>query len=145
MTKEFYSYEKFREDISNSIPILEKENFDAIIGISRGGLTFSHFLAENLDIRRVYSVGTISYNETEKLDDLQLYGIPNFQNEKKILVADDIADSGRTLQKISQHLSKFSEINFQTATIFYKESSVFQPNFFFHKTENWIEFFWNPN
>jgi xanthine phosphoribosyltransferase len=144
LTKEFYSYEKFREDIYNSISVLEKENFDAIIGISRGGLTFSHFLAENLDIRQVYSIGAISYNETEKLDDLQLYGIPNFQNEKKILIVDDIADSGRTLQETLNHFQKFS-IEFKTATIFYKESSVFKPNFFFHKTENWIEFFWNSN
>jgi xanthine phosphoribosyltransferase len=143
MEKEFYSFEDFLKDINEFEETLKREEFSSIIAISRGGLTFAHFLSEKLNIRLVHSIGAISYNETERLSNIRIFDIPENVGQK-VLIVDDIADSGRTLSEVLKRLkNSFQETEFKTATLFYKETSCFTPNLYKHKTKNWIDFFWN--
>ena len=61
----------------------------------------------------------------------------------RVLVVDDIADSGETLKIVMNDLtSKNSKIEFKSATLFYKKSSVYEPDFWINEANDWIDFFW---
>jgi len=144
MKKRFYSYQSFIKDVAkvgNHFP-----EIDSIIAISRGGWTFGHFLAEYLNIRQLFSINSISYNETKKLDKIKVFGVPNIQNSKRVLIVDDISDSGRTLKSVVDKLeSTYPNIDFVTSTLFYGENSKFKPDLYIYKTNEWIDFFWSED
>lgn len=87
-------------------------------------------MAEGLDIRDVQSVKTELYDATEKRDCITLFGSLELQLTKKVLVVDDIADSGGTLDAVMKDLRQdYPQIEFQSATLFYKTSSIVEPDF----------------
>jgi len=44
------------------------------------------------------------------------------------------------------HLQEnFKEIEFKSATLFYKKSSIYEPHFWINEANNWIEFFWEKD
>lgn len=141
--KQYYSYEAFREDTNRLLQKLKSFHPEAIIGIARGGLTLSHALAEGLDIREVQTLRTEFYDVSCKREELTLFGSCDFVDKKRVLVVDDISDSGETLAVIMKHLEeKFPSIEFKSATLFYKHTSKYEPHFWINEAKNWIEFFW---
>jgi hypoxanthine phosphoribosyltransferase len=67
----------------------------------------------------------------------------NLEKHREILIVDDISDSGETFLEVIKKLKdKYPDKNFKSLAIFYKPSSKFKPDFYFHKTDEWIEFFW---
>ena len=146
MKKIYYSYQEFIQDIKVMQKLISSDEVDTVVAISRGGLTFGHFLSESLNIRKVFSINSISYNETQKLKNIEIFGVPDLKNSKKVLVVDDIADSGRTLKSVMEKLeSIYSDVDFKSATLFYSENSIYEPTYFIHKSSEWIEFFWSED
>jgi xanthine phosphoribosyltransferase len=143
--KEFYSYSNFIEDIRSFQKMLPQD-IDTIVAISRGGLTISHFLAEALNIRKVFSINSISYNENEKLENIEVFGIPDLNGSQKVLIVDDISDSGRTFKAINEKLSEYyPKADLSNLAIFYGENSQFEPDYFIYKSSKWINFFWSED
>jgi len=141
--KQYYSYEEFREDTKTLLYKIKSFEPEAIVGIARGGLTLSHAIAEGLDIREVQTFRTELYDVNCKREALTLFGSCNFVDKKRVLVVDDISDSGETLRVIMKHLQEeFPSIEFKSATLFYKYSSKYEPHFWINEAKNWIEFFW---
>ncbi len=70
MEKRYYSYEDF---LADSKDLTEKIDwkFDSIIAIARGGMSLAHLLGEYYDIREVYCINTIGYEDTTKLGKCQ--------------------------------------------------------------------------
>ena len=118
-------------------------DFDTIIPIARGGLTIAHLLGEYYNIRKVYAINTIGYNDTQKLDEVDIFNIPNLKDTKFALIVDDIVDSGDTLTAILNILkNRYPDITFYSASIFYKKSANILPTWYVKETNDWIEFFW---
>lgn len=144
--KQYYSYENFQKDTNSLISKIKRYEVQAIVGIARGGLTLSHAVAEGLNIREVQTLRTELYDASCKRNALSLFGSCHFEGLTKVLVLDDIADSGETLQEIMNYLHKeFQEIEFISATLFYKKSSCYEPHVWVHEAKNWIEFFWEKD
>jgi len=142
----YYSYEAFKVDTNSLIKQVQKAEFDAIIGIARGGLTVAHAMAEGLEIREVQSIRTELYDDTTKREQLSIYDTTLLTNCKKVLVVDDIADSGETLRAVIEYLeAKYKNTEFYSATLFYKETSVYKPHFWINEAKEWIEFFWEKD
>ncbi|MFP4333312.1 MAG: phosphoribosyltransferase [Campylobacterales bacterium] len=138
----YYSYENFRSDM---FTLIDKLDFtpDAILGIARGGLTMAHFLSIALDMREVYSINAVSYQGREQKSDIKIFNIPNLGESKKVLIVDEIIDSGRSMHKIHEVLGEINpDIEFKTAVLFYKKSAVFMPDFYAKEAPDWIDFFW---
>ena len=139
----YYSYENFKNDTNKLIAQVKDSNFDAIVGIARGGLTLSHAVAEGLTIRNVQTIRTELYDSTCKRDELSIFGDCAFNNIKKVLVLDDISDSGDTLKAVMTHFkTEFQDIEFTSATLFYKKTSIYEPDFWINEAKEWIDFFW---
>ncbi|QOY51642.1 phosphoribosyltransferase [Candidatus Sulfurimonas baltica] len=139
----YYSYENFKNDTNRLISQVKNFEFDAIVAVARGGLTLSHAMAEGLNIRDVQSIRTELYDDTCKREELTIFGSAEFTDIKKVLVVDDIADSGDTLNEIMKHLRGcFKDVEFQSATLFYKKTSIYEPDFWINEADDWIDFFW---
>ena len=135
----FYSYEEMKMDLQNN-PIPKP---DAIVAIIRGGMTLAHHLSEIFNIKDVFTINASSYDKTKKLSTPKVWNIPNLTNHEKILIVDDISDSGETFLEVLKKLKeKYPNKIFKTIAIFYKPTSKFKPDFYFHETNEWIEFFW---
>ena len=140
--KEYTPYE-FIEDTKKIVKLVKEYNPEVILPIARGGLCFGHLLSEELDIRDVFCINSIGYDKDKKLDNIKVFNIPTLEN-KRVLVVDDIADSGETLKEVLKVLKeKNPTCEFKTATLFYKKSSIIQPDFTIHEAKEWINYFWN--
>ncbi len=146
MKKEYYSYESFKNDTQALLRELHDTEVDTLIGIARGGLTLAHALAEGLQVRNVQTLSTQLYDDTKKRDCITIIENCLLESTKHAVVVDDIADSGETLLSVMQHLrQKYPKTRFTSATLFYKESSCFEPDIWVRKAECWIEFFWEKD
>jgi hypoxanthine phosphoribosyltransferase len=92
----------------------ETQSFKFIYGVPRGGLVVAVTLSHKLNKPIIMTEPT-----------------PN----ENVLVVDDIADSGNTLQQYK---------DFHIATIFWKAKSTVSPDFYYRKIEEtiWCEFPW---
>ncbi|MDA3078373.1 phosphoribosyltransferase family protein [Campylobacter sp. JMF_06 NA1] len=140
----FYSFEELDKD-SRIIAKQVRDSFapDAIVAIARGGLTFGHALANALDMRTIFSINSIHYADTQKLDTIDVFNIPDLELYKRILLVDDIIDSGDSMVEIKRVLEeKYPKAEIKTAVIFYKSKALIQPDFKIKETDEWINFFW---
>ena len=143
MEKYYYSYEEFLKDIKELNKKIDKFNPDTLLAIARGGLTISHFLGILRENRRVFSLNSIHYDKEKKLNTIDISNIPDLSSAQKVLLIDDISDSGETLNAVKEIIkNRYPNINLQVATIFYKESSIVKPEYYLHPTKAWIDFFW---
>ncbi len=143
MKKRYYPYSEFIKDLNKLIKIIDKP-FDTILPIARGGLSIAHILSEYYNIRAVYGINTIGYDNRDKLDKIEIFNIPNLKNSKRVLIVDDIIDSGDTLSAILELLKeKYPDIIFYSASIFYKKTAKIAPTWYVNQTEEWIDFFWS--
>jgi xanthine phosphoribosyltransferase len=143
MDKLYYSYEDCVADTKILAGKIKLYKPDAMIAIARGGLTLGHMLSEAMQTREIYSLNSIHYDETKKLDTFEIFNIPDLTRLHKVVLVDDIVDSGESMVEILRILrEKYPHCEFKIATIFYKPTALIQPNFSVKEAKAWIEFFW---
>jgi len=141
--KVYYSYENCVEDCRVLIPQIKEYNPDAMIAIARGGLVLGHLLSEALETREIYTLNSIHYDGTKKLDTFNIFNIPDLQGKQKVVLIDDIVDSGESMVEILKILKeKYPTCEFKIATLFYKPTALVQADFTVKEAQHWIEFFW---
>jgi uncharacterized protein len=118
---------------------------DLIVAVCRGGLVPARILA---DLTETLSVATLQIKyyvgiaQTGKEPEL-LQGLGQRLDGKKVLLVDDIADSGETLKLAMQHLLVQGAKEVKTATLYMKTQSVTVPDFYEKITANWVVFPWD--
>lgn len=146
MEKLYYSYDLFKEDTQKLVDQCRDYEPDILLAVARGGLTLSHLMAQALDMRNLYTLNSIHYEGELKLDTFNIFNIPDVSHAKKVLVIDDIVDSGETMQEILRILGeKFPDVEFKLATLFYKKTAVLQPDYTVREANQWIDFFWETD
>lgn len=143
MEKIYYSYDMFKIDALELSFLCKDFTSDAILGIARGGLTLSHFMSQALSQRNVFTLNTISYDGRIQKDNVEVFNIPSLEKFRKVLIVDDIIDSGKTIEKVMTLLkNSYPNIEFKVASLFYKEDALVKPDFTINKADKWIDFFW---
>jgi len=61
---------------------------------------------------------------------------------KKVLVMDDVADTGKSLRLVKLHLRERGAAEVRIATVYYKPWSVIIPDYYMKETRSWIIFPW---
>lgn len=145
MVKEKYSWEQFQTDaeaLARQIPI---KDFDCIVGITRGGIFLAGMIAEITGKLELYTIGYNSYSDMQKATVVAktTNHHPDLKN-KKVLLVDDISDSGDTLLRAAQDLMDNGN-TVEIATIHYKKTTKLMPNYCLHETDRWIEYEWDYN
>ena len=141
----FYSYDEFAVDTKKMAKQI-KDEFDpeVILAVARGGLTLGHSLAVALENRNLFTLNSIHYEDTNKLDTIQIFNVPDLSRYTKILLVDDIIDSGESMVEIKRELLKrYPNLDIKIATVFYKEKALLLPEFKVKEAHDWVEFFWD--
>lgn len=139
--KYYYSYDEFESDARALAGALADQGFDTIVGVARGGLFLASRLAYLLGIRQLYSVSVTQYKGSEQ-GSVRVSALPQLSGAKKVLVCDDICDSGACLSALMSELSASARAEFVTATLFYKSTAIFKPDFYAKQADKWIVFPW---
>jgi xanthine phosphoribosyltransferase len=146
LEKLYYSYQDCVEDCKVLLPLIKEYKPDALVAIARGGLTIGHLLSEALNTRELYTLNSIHYEGTQKLETFAIFNIPNLAKAKKVVLIDDIIDSGETMVEIIKKLQKkYPYCEFKVATVFYKKTAVMAPDFTVKEASTWIDFFWEAD
>lgn len=143
LEKYYYSYSEFVGDIALLAKKVEEYKPDTLVAIARGGLTLGHFLAQALERRRLFTLSSIHYEKEQKLESVDILNIPDLSGAKRVLLIDDIVDSGETLQAVVSRLKKhYPKCEFKIATLFYKTTALIEADYTLKRADKWIEFFW---
>jgi len=138
-----YNYDEFIEGLDNLIEQFEDFRPDIIVAVARGGVTIGHFLAQRLGIRKLFCINSIHYDDKNKLEEVYVSNIPDLGEENRILIVDDIIDSGESMREILRILQKkYPKNSYKIATIYYKKDALIQPDFTLHEAKEWVDFFW---
>ncbi len=114
--KHFYTWNDIENCCTNIVKQMYKDKFrpDKIVGITRGGNIPATILSNMLDIP--CEALKVSFRDDENQDTQWL--IKSKLADKKILVVDDINDTGKTFQWIVNdwQLTDFNKVRFATLT-----------------------------
>lgn len=119
---------------------------DFILAIARGGLFTAGALGYALGVKLLHVVNIEFYTGREETMEMpvMLPPIPDpdlFQG-LKVLICDDVADSGATLQTthefVQQHVAEVRSL-----VIYQKSRSLIKPEYVWKHTDDWIHFPWD--
>jgi len=117
-----------------------------IIAVARGGLTLAGAMTYALGVKLSDAINVEFYTDVnETLADPVLLA-PMLDTEsiagQRILVVDDVADSGRTLGLVLKLLRGFGA-EVRSAVLYSKPRSIVRPDFVWKSTDQWIVFPWS--
>ena len=145
---QFYkpSWKKITElcmDIANRV--VESEfSPDVLIGISRGGLVPVRLLSDYLGVKNVAIIRIEFYEkvgETKAKPEIT-QPLSVDVSGKRVLIVDDVADSGNSLIVAISHLKEKGASEIKTATLHYKSSSLIKPDYYSEGTTAWVVYPW---
>ena len=119
---------------------------DIILSIARGGLLIGGALGYALGVKNTFTMSVEFYtgvNERLALP-VVLPPVPNKVDLTglKVLVADDVADTGATLKLVREFCEGYvAEV--RSAVLYEKPHSVEKPDYAWRATDKWIEFPWS--
>ncbi len=119
---------------------------DMILGIARGGLLPAGAMGYALSVKNVYTMNVEFYTGVDERLDVPriLPPAPDFVDlsHGKILIVDDVADTGHTLKSVEEFCEgKVGEV--RTACIYEKSHSVVKCDYVWKRTDQWINFPWS--
>ncbi len=142
----YYSYEEFVRDVKRLVKISSDYDADCLVAIARGGLTLGHAYASATNNRYIMSINSILYEGSQKSQVCEVFNIPDLSKTKKVLILDDIIDSGETMKEVLKVLnSNYPLVKFKIASLFYKKTALIKPDYTLHEANEWIEFFWEKD
>jgi len=117
---------------------------DVIVSILRGGAIPTAILSDVLGVQELYSIRIKLYEGVGKVGEKPqiVQGIPNNLNTKKVLIVDDVSDTGKTIAKAVEYIKELGASEIRVATIHLKPWSSFIPHYYVEITDHWIIYPW---
>jgi hypoxanthine phosphoribosyltransferase len=119
---------------------------DLILSIARGGLFLAGALGYALDVKNLFVMNVEFYTGVDQRLDLPVVLPPTLDRVditgSRVLVADDVADTGKTLELVRDFCSGYvAEV--RTAVVYEKPQSVVKCDYVWRHTDRWINFPWS--
>jgi hypoxanthine phosphoribosyltransferase len=119
---------------------------DVVVAIARGGLTVAGALAYALDVKNCGAMNVEFYVGIDERLDVPVVIPPTLDlvdvTGMKVLVADDVADTGHTLRLVREVLAQHVD-EARTAVLYRKPGTVVDPHYSWRETDRWIDFPWS--
>jgi hypoxanthine phosphoribosyltransferase len=117
---------------------------DVIVGVSRGGWIPARIMSDllgNINLANLTAEFYVGVAETRKEPSIT-QPVSVSVDAKKVLVVDDLADTGKSLKLVNAHLKNQGASEVKIATIYYKPWSITVPDYYEKETRRWIVFPW---
>jgi uncharacterized protein len=146
--RENLSYEQFGRAVRQLAQAVADDGYepDIVLSIARGGVFVAGGLAYALDCKNIHLVNVEFYTGvgTTLAMPVMLAPVPNvvdFSN-KRVLIADDVADTGKTL-KLVHEFCREHVAEVRSAVIYEKPQSTVKCEYVWRRTDQWINFPWS--
>src|SRR6266581_54832 len=119
-------------------------NPQVIVGVSRGGWPPARVMSDLLENPNLANMKVEFYKNigvTAKRPKIT-QPVTSEVSGKRVLVVDDVADSGHSLRVASKHLVRKGAREIMVCTLYLKPKSVFKPNHYARITSKWVIFPW---
>ena len=119
---------------------------DIILAIARGGMFVAGALGYALSVKNLHLMNVEFYNGVGSTLDMpvMLPPVPSAVDfsEKRVLIADDVADTGKTLELVRGFVSDHvAEV--RSAVVYEKPGSLVKCDYVWKRTEAWVNFPWS--
>jgi hypoxanthine phosphoribosyltransferase len=119
---------------------------DIVVAIARGGLLLAGAIAYALHVKSCGALNAEFYTGIDERLDEPIILAP-FLDEvsldgKRVLLADDVSDSGRTLKMVLDLITR-AGADVRTVCLYSKPTTVLEPDYVWRKTPKWIAFPWS--
>ena len=119
---------------------------DIILAIARGGLFVAGSLGYALSVKNLYVMNVEYYTGVDERLDVPVMLPPYVDvvdlRDTKVLIVDDVADTGHTLARVRNHGgTEVAEL--RTAVLYEKSRSVVDCEYVWKYTDKWINFPWS--
>jgi hypoxanthine phosphoribosyltransferase len=121
---------------------------DVVVAVARGGLVPGGAMAYALGTKGVGTLNVEFYTDIgQTLDDPRV--LPPLMDTSdlpgsKVLVVDDVADSGRTLALVMDMLAKHGA-EARSVVLYTKPRTIIRPDYSWRDTDLWITFPWSAD
>ena len=119
---------------------------DVILSIARGGLFIAGSLGYALSTKNIFVMNVEYYTDIDERHDVPIVLPPYLElvdlDDARVLIADDVADTGHTLEMVRDFCAaKVGEV--RTAVLYEKSRSVVRCDYVWRRTDLWIDFPWS--
>ncbi len=118
--------------------------FDIIVGIARGGWVPARLLSDMLDSDELHTMRVKFYTGIGEVAEKPVILHPTQidVSGKKVLLVDDIADTGKSLSMAKKHLEERGAGDIFVVTLIKKPGSEVVPDLYVTETDAWVIFPW---
>ncbi len=121
---------------------------DMILGIARGGLLVAGAVGYALGVKNTFTMNVEFYTGVDERLELPMIlpPVPDLVDfaETKVLIADDVADTGATLKLVQDFCAgKVAEV--RCAVLYEKPRSTVKCDYVWRRTDRWITFPWSAD
>ena len=112
---------------------------DIIVAVTRGGLIPARIVSDYLHIKDIATIKVEHWGIAATPDEKAILKFPLNADikKKKVLLVDDITDTGDTLEISVPYLKGFDPKEIRTATLLHKTTSHIIPEYFVRKISRW--------
>ena len=119
---------------------------DLIMGIARGGLLVAGAMSYALGVKNTFTMNVEFYTGIDERLEMPMIlpPVPDLVDltEERVLIADDVADTGQTLELVKGFLDgKVAEV--RIAVLYEKPHSIVSCDYVWRRTDRWIVFPWS--
>ncbi|NBM15112.1 phosphoribosyltransferase [Streptomyces sp. GC420] len=146
--RENLTYEMFGHAVRELAQSVADDGYepDIVLSIARGGVFVAGGLAYALDCKNINLVNVEFYTGVGTTLEMpvMLAPVPNVIDfsRKKVLIADDVADTGKTLKLVRDFcVDHVAEV--RSAVIYEKSQSLVKCEYVWKRTDDWINFPWS--
>jgi hypothetical protein len=146
--RETLTWEAFGEASQALARVIADDGFrpDLILAIARGGMFVAGALGYALSVKNLYLMNVEFYNGVGSTLDMpvMLPPVPSAVDfsEKKVLIADDVADTGKTLELVRGFIAgHVAEV--RSVVVYEKPGSLVKCDYVWKHTDRWINFPWS--
>ncbi len=117
------------------------QEFDRVIALAKGGWTWARTIVDLLQVPQLSSTRLKSYCNVNECGQIKvIQPLSDSVDEERVLLFDDVVDSGETFIKAKEYLALLGAKTITTASLCYKPRSKFIPDFYAFNTTSWVVF-----
>lgn len=145
------SWKNIEEWVKVVIEKIEGDGYrpDIIIGLARGGLVPARLISDRMQLKDLYAVKTEHWGITATPDGQAriTQTLPIDISGKRVLVVDDITDTGQSLSLAVNHVKSLGPSEMKSATLLHILHSKYVPDYYANEVPEdkwtWFIFPWN--